>query len=420
VEKLHHNKIQRARVNNMSTSHLSHERAMDLFVYCTNRKTQYFSTGAVTQRMQLNGGNVSRAKTDRSKFHAETTTARGIRLFMDEFFATKPLPAEFTATTPATPVTTPSQPPVATHPPPVATPPPSVATPPPPVATPPPNSSSEAEETMISVMTWNCKNLGTKTSAVRKARIASSIAWHDVVALQELRSEQVYRELIEASGSMLNNHLVLMVPPPKTTHAVIHKRTEYFAFCYNTQAVELVDSELRVHAIDGVRYAPCSATFALRGSSEKGSRLTLVNVHVVHGGNSDEAETLRAKEIQLIGKHLLVDLLNNRRKYGDVCVCGDFNLPPEHPAFEAWRSTIDSKNLSLRECNIAHRTNVGLVPRNYDNFWIRNSADVLAVPRTLRVLEFTEILQMNDKRSRARFRLRVSDHLPVVMEFAMH
>ena len=382
------------------TAHLSDERLRDLVVQCCDDKSRRtFRIRDIVDHTHCNQGNLSSWKN--GKYTTSLASIRAARLFCDHYFTTHALPEAFAAAQEVAAhrvekKTLGRRVKELLHP--------AVA---PAAVVPRAVSARSTNAVVLSVATWNVKNLGASTPQERSARIAALLAWYDVTALQEIRKAN----LDEAFRPTLPDDSVGIVQmAPTGTRA----RRESTCFVYKRSSLEYVVGNNDFPTIDGCVYQPALATFNVLNPAapdqSHGRRLlgrfSLLSVHI-SAGIDKEAKCREIERIQRAVRDFL-----NPSVVGDVIIVGDFNIEPsERDAFATWR-TSSSALRPVMECGA---TTLSTEEHCYDHIWASNS-NLHVDWRSGRAASMTDFVAPRVKASRRAFTSQVSDHLPVVVE----
>ena len=256
-----------------------------------------------------------------------------------------------------------------------------------------------AEELRIG--SWNIQHLGwgENKSYPALARIASQF---DVLAIQELMNEEALDTLRDRLASKTGVEWTSL-----NSHRLGPGRyQEKYAFLWRTDTVEYLDGAV-VYLDDADLFVrePFSARFAGR---ESGRDFVLATVHILYGERVGD----RTPEIRALADYWqwLEEI------YPDTAprriLAGDFNLRPDHPAWQPLRQQAQSlitegaTTLSTRDRRYANL---------YDNLWLPRDTDL--VVRDAGILEFPVLLTETTNRywSHEKARRHVSDHAPVYM-----
>lgn len=410
-----------------NVGHLSDEQLRELVEWCTSaeRRRLYFRVRDIVASRPCNQGNLSRWKNDAkvvssANRYNSPASIRASRAYCETFFASNELPAQFANVQheqervapeePVTPVSpraketvdeeenVPKSQEVKAA---VA----KVAD-----EEAKPNDEEESDDEhygdQVSLCTWNLKNLGAATPAHKRGRIVLFLQQHDVVAVQEVLDGDLHASILRDEYAPLIEHMQLVTSERTGTT----RRRESLAFFYNKRKLRLVSHAHNTDVGDAMPYKPYIAIFEPTAQQEqraRASRFTVVNVHIKYG----DAKDLSARRRQVDALHHLVQRMTaNKGAFGEVYVCGDFNLEPQDLAFRKWRRT-----LQMRELNV--RTPTTVSARNahcYDNVWSPNSSARMQFD-SLEVASFNDMLSIRNGQSRLAFRRDVSDHLPVIV-----
>jgi len=391
----------------MATSHLSDTQLRELIEYCCNAENHILHVRDVVKYTECNQGNFSSWKN--GKYPTSRASLCAARTYCDFYFNTHTLPKIFRiqkvqhvidvpteaaaavpaekksfgrkvkellmeSTTSATTTTTTTTEIILSK-----------------------QQQKQKQDIVLSIASWNVKNLGGSTPQERRIRIASLLTWYDVTALQEVRKvsiEEVFRPT-------LDNTLygIVQLAPSGSS-----RRQESTCFVYKRSSLVYVRGGLL--PLDGCVYAPAFATFTLCNYNNNNTRFTLISVHI----SASLALDAKCRELERI-REAVHDL--DRSLVGeDVYIVGDFNVEPsERAAFTSWR--VDE---SLRPVMEYGATTLAASSANcYDHIWTAN-ANMHIDWRSARAAPMSAFFAPNVKGSRRNFTSQVSDHLPVIIE----
>ncbi len=263
----------------------------------------------------------------------------------------------------------------------------------------------EKETISIHICSWNLKNFGSTTPKEKKESVAILLKNKDIIAVQEIRSSNLIKDI---HNPYIHWRFI------QNTLSGKDNRQESMGFFYNADKVDL----LHYRSFDQdpeskqLRYKPMSATFTLTNNTNT-SIFTILNIHVgytsdlVKKQTKEEQDRFRTTELSYIIS-IYKWLKARKRVFGsDIFICGDFNLEPDHKAFDLFKS-----------CNLAHcistkeKTTVGVSRNSYDNFWVPSNS-IITKRNLSNVANMELLLNMEDKESRNNFKRQISDHLPV-------
>jgi deoxyribonuclease-1-like protein len=245
------------------------------------------------------------------------------------------------------------------------------------------------------VGSFNTLHLGWKGKDYEK--IAQVVSMFDIVALQEVMSEEGIKKLKEETERVSNLKWDYIISEKSVG---TDKYREFYGFMYKKNKVKI----LRKH---GFYKEKCDTDFAREpfGADFRIGKFdfTLVTVHLTFG----DEKTDRQKEALILGDvYDYFQKINGTEQ--DVIICGDFNIPAYDGAF---------KSLLKHEDNIFYaidptvKTTIGKngLSSSYDNMFYSYKYTKEYTGNS-GVFDFTE---GNYKEVRK----KISDHLPVFMEF---
>lgn len=245
----------------------------------------------------------------------------------------------------------------------------------------------------IAIGSWNVKRLGHGDQQSFEA-LGAVASQFDIVALQEVMSEKgldrMQAAIERASGEKwgrLESHLIGSF-----------RYKEMYAFLYRKSSVEY-DEGAVVFMDRGDRFQrePFSAKFRARSDH---TVFAIGTVHILYGKGVDD----RTPEIRALAEywHWLGDIYPGVERI----LAGDFNLPPDHPAWAPLKQY--AKPLITRGASTLSGKD-GRFANLYDNLWIdRNSR--LAIS-SFGIFNYPHMLNWSHEKSRK----HVSDHAPVYL-----
>jgi len=246
----------------------------------------------------------------------------------------------------------------------------------------------------ISLCTWNLKNIGENTDERRKARLANILIQKDIVAVQEVRSENLKNlfdnPVLRQEYEFVESNVALQKTRKQT-------RVESLAFVFRKDKVKLLGKQtLSKH--EKIRYSPFLCKFEVNNRA-----FFVLNVHISHYGASEKSRRrAEINEILLIVKRLL----DQQQRKEEIYICGDFNLEPSDPIFVPWMTL-----LNYRECNTSKQTTIGVEKHIYDNIWIPNGSQFVN-HSSVQVGENIAVDALSAQK-KSEIRKEQSDHLPV-------
>jgi endonuclease/exonuclease/phosphatase family metal-dependent hydrolase len=144
-------------------------------------------------------------------------------------------------------------------------------------------------------------------------------------------------------------------------------------------------------------------------------RFTLLTAHIKYGGSAAE----RTPELLALASHVAHEMrdraLHARTEEENIIVLGDFNIETraDDPLFKAFTST----GLVVPDALIHLRTTYGTVPKYYDQIaWFMEAFDLGFAGRA-GTIDFSDALF--PQLTRRQLSYRVSDHLPLWVEFIL-
>ena len=245
----------------------------------------------------------------------------------------------------------------------------------------------------VIVGSWNIKHLGWNNDKAipQVAHVANHF---DLLAVQELMDPAALGRL-EASLEELSGEPWSAM----ASHALGRSSyEEHYAFLWRESEVAYEDGAVVfIDHGDVFSREPYSARFR---DVDTGDLLTLATVHVVYGDSVSD----RLPEIEALADYW--QWLDEAHPQTPRLLAGDFNLAPDHPAWQALRERGARPAISEGRSTLA--TTAGQYANLYDNLWY--DASQLA-PDGKGILNFPELLPLAHQAARD----RVSDHAPVYL-----
>ena len=252
-------------------------------------------------------------------------------------------------------------------------------------------TSVAASASDIVVASWNIKRLGhgNQQSYPALAAVASRA---DLLAVQEVMTAEGAERLEAALEKETKEPWSLM-----TSHAIGSSRyKEMYAFLWRESAVEYVDGAV-VYLDRGDRFIrePFSARFASR---RDGSQIALATVHILYGDGIKD----RTPEIRALADHWewLAEVYPGTPRV----LVGDFNLPPNNPAWGPLKQ--HARPLILSGASTLS-SKPGKFANLYDNIFVEKDSSLKLGKAG--IMDFPKLLGWDHEKSRR----HVSDHAPV-------
>ncbi|MDZ7851768.1 MAG: endonuclease [Halomonas sp.] len=245
----------------------------------------------------------------------------------------------------------------------------------------------------VLVGSWNIKHLGWNNDKAMP-QVAHVANHFDLLAVQELMDpaalSRLEANLEEMSGEAWSS---------MASHALGRSSyEEHYGFLWRESEVAYEDSAVVfIDHGDVFSREPYSARFR---DVETDDLFTLATVHVVYGDSVSD----RLPEIEALADYW--QWLGESHPQTPRLLAGDFNLPPDHAAWQALRELGASPAITEGRSTLA--TSAGQYASLYDNLWY--DADRLD-PDGQGILLFPELLPLAHQAARD----RVSDHAPVYL-----
>ncbi|APE30654.1 endonuclease [Halomonas aestuarii] len=247
----------------------------------------------------------------------------------------------------------------------------------------------------VVVGSWNIEHLGWNNDKALP-QVAHVANHFDLLAVQELMDPLAMVRLEEHLEAVSGEAWSSMA-----SHALGRGTyEEHYGFLWRESEVAYEDGAV-VYIDHGDVFSrePYSARFR---DAATGDRFTLATVHVVYGDRVGD----RLPEIAALADYW--QWLDEIAPDTPRLLAGDFNLPPDHPAWEALRAR-GARPAPEGRSTLA--TTAGQYASLYDNLWYDAGR---LTPSDRGILRFPELLPLAHQAARE----RVSDHAPVYV--ALH
>lgn len=245
----------------------------------------------------------------------------------------------------------------------------------------------------VKLLSWNIENLGSSKSNEEIAFIVTTIKAYDVVAIQEVVAGDGGVQAVAKVADALNrtgSKWDYIVSNPTSSSAY---KTERYAFLWKTSKVKKKGEawlEKKYHL--EIDREPYYCTFEYQNKL-----FTVVNFHAITKSKQPETEIKYFK------------FLPEQYPNLNLLFVGDFNCPQSHTVFNPLRKLgyfpvfINQKTSLKKECKENN-----CLASEFDNIWYH--ASKIKVIHTS-VLHFYEnFSSLSDAR-------KISDHIPIVLEF---
>ena len=257
-------------------------------------------------------------------------------------------------------------------------------------------SFPSAAQNLISVCSWNLKDLGKSKSDTEIKIIADIVKEFDVVAIQEVVAGSGGPQAISRLHNELNRtgskwDYVLSDPTSSSSY-----KTERYAFLWKPSKLKKIgDAWLERNYHIEIDREPFYITF-----NSNGKDFTLVNFHAITKSMQPEREIKYFKFLPATYSKL------------NLIFAGDFNVPASHTVFIPLRklgytSALTDQKTSLKQTCI----NNDCLSSEFDNFYFAKSR---IKGHKSGIIPFYE--SFNDHRE-ARL---ISDHVPIFFQFSLN
>ena len=248
----------------------------------------------------------------------------------------------------------------------------------------------------IRMCSWNVLGWSSNTTDKKKANIYQIVDSFDVVALQEVRTDIAAQRRDNSLSTRLSEYALAQSPE---LHKPDSRHKERILYFYKSKDFDLVDARVLQADMDRQPYL-----LTLRQKTT-GYLFSLISVHIVYGGS--DLGPRRQEVAQVIA--VVAACAKEPEVYGEVFLCGDFNLEPTDWSFWPLRS-----ELCYYMSNEKVATTVGQKNNVYDTFWFPIASRVIR-PDLSTVITFQGIYDNRDVESRKTQKKDRSDHLPVAI-----
>jgi deoxyribonuclease-1-like protein len=251
-------------------------------------------------------------------------------------------------------------------------------------------TASGQETEILNLASWNIRILSNNSRDDSElSAISQIITRYDLVAIQEVRDEQVIQRLIKFLPAGWN-YLI--------SDQVGRGVKERYAYLYDSQKVKPVGIDYVISdPEDYFIREPYAASF-VSGNFD----FTLLTFHAIYGDSIFD----RRKEIGYLPD--LIDHIQNTLGFEkDLILLGDFNLPSDDRAwsgFDDYKAVIPpSEKTTITDTS------------SYDNFWLHENftfnEEFISL---LEIYKFDELLCMNNDSQASKI---YSDHRPIAITF---
>lgn len=248
----------------------------------------------------------------------------------------------------------------------------------------------------VKIVSWNLENFGKSKSETEINFIANILKDYDVVAIQEVVAGYGGAQAVAKLADELNLNGAkweYTVSNPTSSSAY---KTERYAFLWKSSKVKIIGTawlEQQYHL--EIDREPFYATFEYNKK-----QFTVANFHAITKERQPETEIKYFK------------LLPTEYTNLNLLFVGDFNCPQSHSVFiplrkMGYESVFFKQKTSLKnEC-----VNNNYLASEYDNIWYNKSK--------IKVLH-SEVLHFYKPFSCLKEARKISDHIPVAMEFSLN
>lgn len=251
---------------------------------------------------------------------------------------------------------------------------------------------SHAQSDIVTIISWNIKDLGKTKSIDELDKIANLVKHADIIAIQEVVAGYGGAQAVAKLSDILNRKgdrwdYIISDPTQSSKYML-----ERYAYIWKNKNIKIKNRGRLINELkDKIEREPLLVDFHIYGK-----RFHVLNYHSIPNLKNPRDEIIA-----------LTDFIIKNAK-APVLLAGDFNLPEDDPVFKNFyskgyqSSIINTKTTIKRECDHGSYLNY-----NIDNIY--TSSSILKV--TAGVIDFVIVCEEIEN---AR---KLSDHLPVYLTF---
>ncbi|WP_432670456.1 endonuclease/exonuclease/phosphatase family protein [Flavobacterium sp. SM2513] len=250
-------------------------------------------------------------------------------------------------------------------------------------------------QSQVKLLSWNIENLGQSKSASEIHFMAQTIKSFDIVAIQEVVAGYGGSQAVAKLAEELNrtgSKWDYVVSDPTSSSAY---KTERYAFLWKSTIVKKIGKawlEQRYHL--EIDCEPFYTTFGY-----KGKEFTLVNFHAITKSKQPETEIKYFKFLPNLYPNL------------NLVFLGDFNSPQSHTVFNPL------KKMGYVPLLIGQKTTLKQKPK-YNQYLASEFDNIFYSPKVIKIdggviLFYKSFASLPEAR-------KISDHIPVWMEFSLN
>ncbi|AYN04958.1 MULTISPECIES: endonuclease/exonuclease/phosphatase family protein [unclassified Flavobacterium] len=246
------------------------------------------------------------------------------------------------------------------------------------------------------ILSWNIENFGKSKTEQDIDFIANTIKNHDIIAIQEVVAGYGGAQAVARLVDQLNRKGAkwdYSISNPTSSSAY---KTERYAFIWKTNKAKLIGKPwLEKQYEKQIDREPYFATF-----EKNGKNFTIVSFHAITKSKQPETEIKYFK------------FLPQQYSNQNLIFVGDFNCPQSHTVFNPLKKmgylpTLENQKTSLKQKCINNQC----LASEYDNIFYHSSK--------IKIIDKGIIHFYKDFNSLKEAR-RISDHIPIWMEFSLN
>lgn len=246
------------------------------------------------------------------------------------------------------------------------------------------------------ILSWNIENFGKSKSEQEISSIANIIKNHDVIAIQEVVAGYGGSQAVARLADELNRKGTkwdYAISNPTSSSAY---KTERYAFLWKTNKVKLKGKPwLEKQYEKQIDREPYYATF-----EKDGKNFTIVNFHAITKSKQPETEIKHFKFLPQQYPNL------------NLIFVGDFNCPQSHTVFNplknmGYRPILENQKTSLKQKCINNQC----LASEFDNIFYHSTK--------IKIID-KGIIHFYKNYGSLKEARKVSDHIPIWMEFSLN
>jgi deoxyribonuclease-1-like protein len=251
-------------------------------------------------------------------------------------------------------------------------------------------------QSQTKLLSWNLENFGKSKSNQEIAFIANTIKDYDIVTIQEVVAGNGGAQAVARLAEELNRKGTkwdYRISDPTSSSAY---KTERYAFIWKTSRLKLKGKpwlEQKYHL--EINREPYLATFEIKGKD-----ITIVSFHAITKSKQPETEIKYFKLLPQTYPNL------------NLIFVGDFNCPQSHSVFNplkkmGYAPILENQKTSLK----LKRKGENYLASEFDNMFYKTSS--IKHIKSDVILFYQKFISLKEAR-------KVSDHIPIWMEFSLN